>query len=94
MKVKTKNVLHYGQARHLKTVMASYSNDRYEEVPFECDPKLTDAELANRLHRAVYERFPPSHFGGCGYSCSVTKVNRTAPNSGTVELMHYQGIGD
>jgi hypothetical protein len=88
------NKLHYGKKTHLKTVMAAYSNDTYEQVPFSCDPKLPDQDVKNRIHTALYWRFKPSHFGGCGYSCSMTEFHRTSPTGGHVVIMHYQGIGD
>lgn len=91
---KALNAIHFAERKHLKTEMSSYSNDHYEEIPFSCDPKLSDEKLKERLGIAVYNKFKPSHFGGCGYSCTLTEVNRTAPNKGTITLMHYCGIGD
>lgn len=74
--------------------MASWSNDHYESIPFVCEPGLSDSELANAVYRGISKRFPPSHFGGCGYSCTPVKVVREEPTVGYVKVSHYHGIGD
>jgi len=88
------NALHYGRKTHLKTVMAAYSNDVYEQVPFTCAAGLSDLDVRSKITSAVYKRFKPSHYGGCGYSCSVSEFQRLTPTTGHVVLMHYHGIGD
>ena len=88
------NRIHLNTRKHLRTEMSPYSNDRYESLEFTCDAELTDSELHNRLASAIHATHPPSHWGGCGYSCSVSKVVRETPTSGHIEIMHYQGIGD
>lgn len=88
------NSLHYAKAEHLKTVQSAWSDDRYEKVPFSCDPRLTDGDVRDRISSAIYKKFPPRHYAGCGYSCSVSEFHRERPDGGHVVLMHYQGIGD
>lgn len=92
------SALHYDKKEHLRTEMNSYSNDVYEKVPFTLDPKtaaLPDADIKNRICSGVYKRFKPSHFGGCGYSCTVAEFHREpGARTGHVVLMHYHGIGD
>ena len=85
-----KSALRVKERKQLKVVQSSWSDDHYEEVPFDCDPFLSDAELSNRLSRAIYKMHP----GRNGYSCSVVKVTRECPWRGKVELKHYCGIGD
>ena len=89
-----KNKLMYGKKKHLETKMSPYSDDVYEEVPFTCQAHLKNEELHQRISAAIYKRFPPRHFAGCGYSCCVSKLTRETPVSGKVVLMHYHGIGD
>lgn len=91
---KALNAIHYGAKKHLETKMESWSNDVYEEVPFSCDPKLSEEKLNERLGNAIYKKFKPSHHAGCGYSCYIHEVKRTAPDKGTIVLKHYHGIGD
>lgn len=88
------NVIHLGRRKTIKTEQAAYSDNVYESAPFTCDADLSHEELTDRIINALYRKFPPSHFGGCGYSCSLNEVKREAPTSGTITFMHYHGIGD
>ena len=92
-----KTALLFGRLTHLRTEMASYSNDVYEKLPFtlsDADAKLPDVELKNRIGSVIYKKYPPKHWGGCGYSCRVDEFVRETPTTGYVVLMHYHGIGD
>lgn len=88
------NVLHLGRTKNIKTEQASYSDNVYDSIPFTCEAHLTDEELAQRIRKAIHKKFPPSHFGGCGYSCSILESHRETPTSGHIVVMHYHGIGD
>jgi len=88
------NVLHLARLTTIKTEQASYSDNVYDSIPFTCEASLTDSELGCRIGQAIHKRFPPSHFGGCGYSCSLLEVNRETPTNGNIVIMHYHGIGD
>jgi hypothetical protein len=88
------NALHYGQAKRLRTVQSAYSNDTYEEIPFCCDPGLTDEQVRCRVAAALHKRFRPSCHAGCGYSCTLDSVTRTSRTGGVATVMHYCGIGD
>ena len=88
------NYLHFGRRVHVKTVMAAYSNDTYEDIPFSCDARLATEDLERRITAAIYKKFPPFHWGGCGNATHVVRVNRTSPTAGVVSIMHYAGIGD
>lgn len=88
------NVIHLSKRKTIKTEQAAYSDNIYESAPFTCEAELSNQELSSRISNAIYKYFPPSHFGGCGYSCSLREVNRETPTSGTIVFMHYHGIGD
>jgi hypothetical protein len=89
-----RNVVYWEKKTHIKTVMSAYSNDVYEKLPFRCDSPLSNKEIEIRIAGIVYKKCPPSHWGGCGYSCSVTEIHRETPTTGYAVLMHYNGIGD
>ena len=88
------NALHYGKKQFIETKMSSWSDDTYERVPFSCEESLSDREVWDRISSAIHKKFPPHHWAGMGYSCSVHEFNRETPTSGNVVLCHYQGIGD
>ena len=88
------NAIHYGRKTHLRTDMAAYSDNVYESVPFTCSARLSDEDLQRRVSGAIYKRFKPSHYAGCGYSCTVQEVVRETPTTGHIVIMQYQGIGD
>lgn len=89
-----KSALLIKERKTTKTVQAAYSDDVYEDLPFVCDPFLSDAELETRLYKAIGKLHPSKQFGGCGYACHVERIVRTSPWKGKLELKHYHGIGD
>lgn len=92
---KNLNVIHFGKVLHRETKMNSYSDDVYETFAFENDPALSDRDLENRISMAIRKRFPPRHFGGCGFSANLHgSVKRISPSNGEFVVYFYHGIGD
>jgi hypothetical protein len=89
------NLIHISKKVLLRTEQAAYSDNAYYTVPFTVTAEtVKEGNLWSRLQNAISKKFPPSHFGGCGSSWSVSNITMDTETTGHFELKHYAGIGD
>ena len=92
---KPKNVLHFGQRKHISTTQSAWSDDCIYEVPFDYDVNADKEHLKVRIYHAVIKKYPPRHYAGCGYGMSLAEVKfDDTTGKGIAVLSEYNGIGD